>query len=126
MLVWFFAYLPSKPEVYLPYVQADYYPQILAGQQHVLINSDGSLHIVEDPDISIEKLLENRHSLPHALANLAEEEGFQFINLWDRFDEAAADGAVLYYTYDTHWNQAGQSLAGEVLAEFVGERCETN
>jgi hypothetical protein len=118
-----FAYLPSKAEVYLPYVQAEYYPQIIEGQQHVLIDSDGTLLILDDPNISIEKLLVNRQSTPHALAGLAQEAGFAFINLWDGFDEAAANGESLYYTYDTHWNQAGQTLAGELLAEFVQANC---
>lgn len=118
-----FAYLPSKPEVYLPYVQEQYIPQIIEGQQHVLINSDGTLHILDDPDISIEKLLEHRHNLPNALAHLSQEYGFQFINLWEGFDEAAANGESLYYAYDTHWNQAGQSLAGELIAEFVRNSC---
>lgn len=117
------AYLPSKPEVYLPYVQAEAYPRIVEGQQHVLINSDSSLHILDDPEISIEKLLEHRHSLPNAMGNLADEQGFHFINLWQGFDEAAANGAMLYYTYDTHWNQAGQNLAGELVADFVGANC---
>lgn len=118
-----FAYLPSKPEVYLPYVQESYIPQILQGQQHVLINSDGSLHIVEDPNISLEKLLEHRHTLPDTLASASQAEGFHFINLWEGFDAAAQEGEILFYTYDTHWNQAGQRLAGELLAEFVRGNC---
>jgi hypothetical protein len=118
-----FAYFPSKAEVYLPYVQEQYYPQIIAGQQHVLIDSDGTLLILDDPSISIEKLLENRHSTPNALAGLAQENGFAFINLWEGFDEEAANREILYYTYDTHWNEAGQTLAGELLANFVEANC---
>jgi len=118
-----FAYLPSKPEVYFPYLNVDDYPAILEGQKHVLLNSDGTLHIVEDFDISVEKVIENRFSTGNALTTLADDLGYNAINLHSVFDEQAADGEMLYYTYDTHWNQSGQTLAGETLAEYVNNTC---
>jgi hypothetical protein len=35
------------------------------------------------------------------------------------FEQAAAEGQMTYLTYDTHWNQAGQELAGKAVADFV-------
>lgn len=118
-----FVYLPSKPEVYLPYVQAQYHDAILTDQKHVLLNSDGTLHIVEDFTISYDKVLNNRTNTGEAMVALAEDIGYQTLNLHTAFDTAAAEGEMLFYAYDTHPNQAGQTLAGETIAEFVASAC---
>ena len=38
--------------------------------------------------------------------------------------DLASGKCVDYYTYDTHWNQAGQILAGETIADFVDANCK--
>lgn len=117
-----FVYFPSKPEVYFPYLN-ETYPALLEGQKTVLINSDGTLHIVEDFDINIERVLDWRLNTGNVFTELAESLGYETLNLHPAFDEHAANGEMLYYTYDTHWNQAGQTLAGETIADFVTENC---
>jgi hypothetical protein len=42
-----------------------------------------------------------------------------FIDLLPAFEEAVARGDLLYYPYDTHWNQAGHNLAAQVIAEAL-------
>lgn len=118
-----FVYFPSKAEVYFPYLNDADYPSILEGQKQVLINSDGTLHIVEDFDISVERVLNRYRNTGIVFTELADSLGYHSLNLQPVFDEYASNGEVLYYTYDTHWNQAGQTLAGETIAEFVLDNC---
>lgn len=44
------------------------------------------------------------------------------IDLFEAFRCATDAGVDLYYQTDTHWTAEGNRLAGEVLANFVGER----
>lgn len=119
-----FAYFPSKPEVYFPYLNEADYPTLIEGQHTVLINSDGTLHLVEDFTISIERVMEWRLNTGTVMTDLAASLGYEALNLQTAFDEQAANGEMLYYTYDTHWNQAGHTLAGETIADFVGSECD--
>lgn len=119
-----FVYFPSKVEVYFPYLDEADYPTILEGQKTVLLNSDGTLHIVEDFDISLERVMDWRLNTGNVMTELAETIGYNTLNLHSAFDEHAGNGEMLYYTYDTHWNQAGQMLAGETIADFVTSNCE--
>ena len=118
-----FVYFPSKPEVYFPYLNQTNYPALLEGQKTVLINSDGTLHIVEDFNISLKQVMEWRLNTGNVFTELAESLGYETFNLHATFDEHASNGEMLYYTYDTHWNQAGQTLAGETIADFVRNNC---
>lgn len=118
-----FVYFPSKSESYFPYLDDADYPSILEGQKQVLINADGTLHIVEDFDISVERVLSRYRNTGIVFTDLAQSLGYQALNLQPIFEESAENGELLYYTYDTHWNQAGQTLAGETIAEFVAENC---
>lgn len=119
-----FVYFPSKPEVYFPYLNDADYPALLEGQKTVLINSDGTLHIVEDFNINLERVMDWRLNTGNVMTGLADSLGYQTLNLHTVFDEHAANEEMLYYTYDTHWNQAGQILAGETIADFVLDNCE--
>lgn len=121
-----FVYFPSKAEVYFPYLNASDYPAILEGQKQVLINSDGTLHIVEDFDISVERVLNRYQNTGIVFTELANSLGYQTLNLQPIFEEHASNGEMLYYIYDTHWNQAGQTLAGETIAEFVLDNCASS
>lgn len=118
-----FVYFPSKPEVYFPYLNEADYPALLEGQKTVLINSDGTLHIVEDFDINLERVMDWRLNTGNIMTELAGSLGYETLNLHTSFDEHAANGEMLYYSYDTHWNQTGQTLAGETIADFVLNHC---
>ncbi|MEO1289262.1 MAG: SGNH/GDSL hydrolase family protein [Chloroflexota bacterium] len=118
-----FAYFPSKPEVYFPYMQPIDYPDLLIRLHTPLLNSDGTLHLVEDFNIDLERTLRWRTNTGDIMTELASSLGYETINLLEVFEERASEGELLYYTYDTHWNQAGQNLAGATIADFVDEQC---
>lgn len=112
-------FIPTKEQLYYPYI----YPterQWLRGIMHrLVIDSDGIIQFasapiteMDEPDF-VAKLHSQRDAV-HALVNSLP--GWQFIDLLPAFEEAASRGEMLYYTYDSHWNQAGHDLAAEVIA----------
>ncbi len=103
------AYFPSKPQVYLPYVAPEYRDTVIRS----LVRDFG------EPRLTYDEMVANRALLNRLLQERAEQEGFIFFDLLPILDEAAARGEMLYYTYDTHWNQDGHDLAGQALADFI-------
>lgn len=114
-------YFPSKPQVYLPFV-VDEDSGIFRGDdatRQVVPQQGRALRHVDDPDVDYEKLLQRRSVASTVVGDLANRKGIHYLDLTPTFVNAAADGAVLYYTYDTHWNQAGHDLAGQTIAEYI-------
>lgn len=119
------AYFPSKAEVYLPYVRPADRASVLSAVQHLLLDSDGRLLPITLPDTPVRyaPLLEQRRTTAQVLGQLAEAHDVHFVDLWPLLDAAAANGETLYYTYDTHWNQAGQQRVGAYLAQAIDASC---
>ena len=118
------AYFPPKVEVYMPYLrEEDRFPLIDGHARIVLDEPGGVLRVETDPEISFEKVLDNRRNMADVILEAGRDIGYQTLDLWTAFDEAAGTGEMLYYTYDTHWNQTGHQLAGQALAQFIQENC---
>jgi hypothetical protein len=61
-----------------------------------------------------------RANIEKSMILLTEELGLRLIDLAPAFDRAAAEGKLLYYPFDTHWNSEGRQVAAEVVAEAIG------
>ena len=57
-----------------------------------------------------------------AIAGLAAELHMDFINLLPVFQEKAAEGNLLYYPFDTHWNLEGRRAAAALVASYLHRR----
>lgn len=118
------SYFPSKSHIYLPFVVAENRDTLVDGQaQRLLDESDFRIKRNFDLPPSYENFLERRNNIAIVLAEIAAEEGLHFVDLTAAFDAAAASGELLYYRYDTHWNQAGHELAGTVIADYIKSNC---
>jgi hypothetical protein len=53
------------------------------------------------------------------LADFAAENHIGFLDLTPVFQEGAATGEDLYYSFDTHWNQLGQDLAAASIYDYI-------
>jgi hypothetical protein len=118
------AYFPSKPHIYLPYVVPEDRNAIIDGQVQRAVEMGGGTIEKRSVQPTWEELLERRHNMPAVLGEIASNEGYQFVDLTPHFTDAADAGELLYYTYDTHWNQAGHDLAGEIIADAVRQQCD--
>ncbi|MGB1289232.1 MAG: alginate O-acetyltransferase AlgX-related protein [Aggregatilineales bacterium] len=117
-----FIFIPTKEQLYFPYIEFGTRKWLMYVGERPEPGADGILRLnpaplgdEDDAQLIDEILYEQRD----AMQALAEEKGWIFIDLLDPFAERVAQGELLYYKYDTHWNQAGHTLAADVIAEAV-------
>lgn len=115
------AYFPNAQHIYLPYLKPEHHEQIVREARRVISEPEGPLQQVVEP-ITYGALLENLSNQRDAIAERAAEEGVIFFDLTTVLQAAAAQGEILYYKYDTHWNQRGHEVVGRAIAEFVARQ----
>ncbi len=115
-------YFPSKPQIYLPYVISEHQGRIIEDLPQRAPDEPGRrMSKQDDPALTFEILMGRRNNMRDVIAETAASEGYIFLDLSPFFEEAAARGEINYYIYDTHINQAGQNLAGSVIADFIAQ-----
>jgi GDSL-like Lipase/Acylhydrolase family len=119
------AYIPDKAHILLPYVVSADRSRVLTDLQEQVLDKPGA-YITERPNTltyaALLARLTNQRSVIHAVLT---DLGIPFIDLTPAFETAAARGEVMYYTYDTHWNQAGHDLAGRTIAAHLAQHAQT-
>ncbi len=118
------AYFPSKPQIYLPHVVPDDRNTIIDGQIQRSVEIGGGTIEKRSVQPTWDELMERRDNMATVIGEVARNEGYSFVDLSPHFSEAAANGELLYYTYDTHWNQAGHDLAGAIVADAIQSQCD--
>lgn len=113
------AYLPTGPHIYAPYVVPEDRARMLATVQEVFTAAPGALIEERVVPMPFEAVMARLNNQRDAVAALAKRHNLPFVDLIPAFQEAAARGEVLYYTYDTHWTQAGHDLAGRTIAAYL-------
>lgn len=61
----------------------------------------------------------DRRRLDAWVAAICEEAGIDFVNLFETFDATGRPNDLYFPTPDPHWNEAGQLVAAEAVAERV-------
>jgi GDSL-like Lipase/Acylhydrolase family len=118
------AYLPSAPHIYAPYVVPDDRARLMSTMNRLSLAKPGALLETSANDRTFEAVMARLDNQRDAIARLAAELKLPFVDLVPAFKSAAVRGEYLYYAYDTHWNQAGHSLAGQTLADFLAQHPE--
>ena len=113
------AYFPDKSHIYLPYLTADDRPVLMQKTMKTVLDDRQRLTQQPAPETDFEALLANLDNQRNAVAEMAASLSLPFIDLTPVLVQAAANGELTYYTYDTHWNQRGHELAGNAIAEFM-------
>lgn len=117
-------YIPSKEHLYFSYADP------MGNRQYVLQNGGrltldeaGWLTIVDEAvDYAVWDT--NRNHLHDVIADMiANMAGWTFIDLLPTFQAAAQQGILTYYEYDSHWNDTGHRLAGNVVADAIQFDC---
>lgn len=112
------AYFPSKPHIYVPYLLPEYHGPIMREAKAAVGGVDQPLRQrVEATDF--ETYVTNLDNQRDAVAERAARMGFAFFDLTPVLQTAAARSEMVYYTYDTHWNQRGHDLVGQAIAEYL-------
>ncbi|MCU0513166.1 MAG: GDSL-type esterase/lipase family protein [Anaerolineae bacterium] len=116
-----FVFIPSGAQLYYPYlVDGRRWLRPLA-KRPTIVDADGRLELLPAPYTEAEEaaVLAALDDQRNAMRDLAAAHGWLFIDLLEPFKQRVAAGELLYYPYDTHWNQAGHTLAGQVVADFM-------
>jgi hypothetical protein len=120
-------YFPTKAHIYLPYLQPEYQPILLQKAQGNQAAPGEKLQLVPASETTFDDLLNRLPNMRDVVQEQMEAAGFIFFDLTPVFEAAAARGEILYYTYDTHWNQQGHDLAGDAIARFMAtDPCNTS
>jgi len=113
-------YIPTKGHIYFPYAN----PQ--GNQQYVLENSltlqldsEGWLTFGALQMLDFDQVYANFNNQREVIQQITEDVGIQFIDLVPVFENAVETLPPTYYTYDSHWSQAGHNLAGATVADFI-------
>ena len=107
-------YLPSKEQVYWPYVERD--PELLERTLHF-----DSPEASFDPTKFGEAMLEYAGDLEELVASSCSEAGIPFHSGTPALTALAARGELGYLVTDTHWQIAGQEAVLETLLDFLRE-----
>jgi hypothetical protein len=120
-------YMPTKAHVFLPFTNAEDQSLIVEMSHTIQPGGGGWLTLVPEASPSPEVLLSRLDNQKNVIQDIATAQGIPFFDLTPEFRAAAMDGHQLYYTYDTHLDDSGQSVAGHAIADFLRtqEDCET-
>jgi hypothetical protein len=114
-------FIPSKEMLYYPYTVFNARRYLLYVAERPTIQPNGFLLLASAPltDADDEWLIEHLTDQRDAMKALAAAKGYQFIDLYEVFRDHVAQGELLYYPYDGHWNQAGHNLAAQAIADAM-------
>jgi hypothetical protein len=85
-----------------------------------LIELDGKGYLTRKPGvINLDRIKDGMDGQERAMRAFAAEHDIDFIDLTPNFQAEAKRGIGLYNYSDTHWNDAGNVLAANVLAEYL-------
>ncbi|HEX2620062.1 MAG TPA: SGNH/GDSL hydrolase family protein [Phototrophicaceae bacterium] len=113
------AYFPGAPHIYLPYLMSEYQPILMQKAEHFTAKAGKKLKQDPATDMTFDEMLANLPNQRDAVKEMIEAEGMIFFDLTPVLEQGAAQGQMLYYTYDTHWNQDGHNLVGQAIADFL-------
>ncbi len=117
-----FIFIPTKEQLYYQFVHPDA-RQWLRGVGHrPELDSSDRLQLQEAPfgaaeEASFMEHLNDQHDAIQGL--VASKARWHFIDLLPALQERVGQGELLYYPYDSHWNQAGHDLAAQVIADAM-------
>jgi hypothetical protein len=113
-------YIPTKEQLYYRYIYETERRWVRENGHRLVLDADKVIQIVPAPltEADEAQFIADLSGQRDAVRGLiATKPNWHFIDLLPVFEQAVAEGQLLYYPYDSHWNQAGHTLAGTVLAE---------
>ena len=114
-------YIPSKEHVYWSRIwDSQDVNNILERTVTVTLTGGDSGWLVWQPQYrSYDEFQQNHNAQERLFADLAEQEDIEFLNLTTVFWQQGIEQGELYHYADPHWNQAGNQLAAETIADYI-------
>jgi hypothetical protein len=113
-------YMPNKGHIYFPYTDPEGNRRyVMENGRSLYLNDNGWLALTDLTPLDETAVFANFDNQRDVVQEVADELGLHFIDLVPAFEQAAADGEMLYYPYDSHWNPDGHALAGRTVADYI-------
>lgn len=115
-------FIPTKEQLYYPYIYETEKVWVRNVAQKLVLDETDTLRMIPSPltEADDADFIQRLYGQRDAVAALSRARGdWRFVDLTPAFEAAIAEGQLLYYPYDSHWNQAGHDLAAAVLAEAL-------
>ncbi len=114
-------YVPSKEHVYWSRIwDSTDVNNILERSVTVKLSEGDHGHFIWEPKyLSYDTFNANHNAQEKLLTDFAQSSGIQFLNLTPTFWEQGIKRGELYHYADPHWNQAGNDLAAQTIAEYI-------
>jgi hypothetical protein len=114
-------YVPSKEHIYWSRIwDPTDVNNILERSVTVKLSEGDHGHFEWDPKyLSYDTFNANHNAQEKLLSDFAQSNGIEFLNLTPTFWEQAIQRGELYHYADPHWNQAGNDLAAQAIAEYI-------
>lgn len=114
-------YVPSKEHVYFRYADETGNRQyVLLNARELEIGADGWLTHGAVAPVEFKTLAARWDNQRNVVRTIASDAGWQFIDLLPEIGGTASQ-TVTYYTYDSHWNHAGHTLAAHTISSYLEE-----
>jgi hypothetical protein len=115
------AYIPTKEQLYYRYIYPTERQWLRGVLRRPVVDADGFIRLIPAPLSEADEpdFLRQLYAQRDAVGTLVDSLGWLFIDLLPAFEAAVAEGALLYYPYDSHWNQAGHELAAAAIADAL-------
>jgi hypothetical protein len=111
-------YAPSKEHLIVPELSDAQRARVFQNVPAVEMDKNGFL-IQGTTPVDPNQVLAHINDQRDTVQRVTSELGAEFLDLTPCLAQKTKQGAVLYYEYDTHWNQAGHNLAAELIANYV-------
>jgi hypothetical protein len=114
-------YVPSKEHVYWSRIwDPTDVNHILERSVTVKLSEGDHGHFEWEPQyLSYDAFNANHNAQEKLLTDFAQATGIEFLNLTPTFWEQAIKRGELYHYADPHWNQAGNDLAAQTIADYI-------
>jgi hypothetical protein len=116
-----FIFIPTKEQLYYPYIHEDVRQWLRNIGRRGVVTDAGTIALRDAPVRADDEadFIDHLGDQRDAMRQLAEDNGWLFIDLLEPFKEEVAAGRLLYHRYDSHWNQDGHHLAASVIADAM-------
>jgi len=108
-------YIPTKERVYLPLLRGRFTPEAL----HDFVVTHHKEFKTTSPDEYETTLYTNMDETGRAVADCCRDLHIVYFDLTPAFRQAAQEGQLIYFAFDSHWNAAGNIIAANEIEQFL-------
>jgi hypothetical protein len=116
-------YIPTKERVYLPLLRGRFTPEALhdfvVTHQKEFKTASPEEFKTTSPDEYETTLYANMDETGRAVADCCRDLHVVCFDLTPAFRQAAQEGQLIYFAFDSHWNAAGNIIAANEIEQFL-------